>query len=142
GELADGDAGGAGDDGGDVVHGDLGDAAPAAAGLLDLLLELADLVAELAGALVVLAGDRLLLLALQVVEAFLQLAGAGRRGAAARRPPGARLVHQVDGCVGQEAVRDVPVGQVGGGHERLVGELDLVVRLVPVAQAAQDLAGV
>ena len=54
-----------------------------------------------------------------------------------RREPG--LVDQVDRLVGQVPVGDVPVGEVGGGDERLVGDRDPVVRLVPVAQAAQDL---
>ena len=54
----------------------------------------------------------------------------------------AGLVDEVDGLVGQVAVGDVAVGQVGRGHERLVGDGDPVVRLVAVAQALQDLDGV
>jgi hypothetical protein len=51
------------------------------------------------------------------------------------------LVDEVDGLVGQEAVGDVPVGQLGRGLQRLVGDRDLVVRLVAVAQALEDLHG-
>jgi hypothetical protein len=40
------------------------------------------------------------------------------------------------------AVGDVAVGQVGRGHERLVGDGDPVVLLVAVAQALEDLDGV
>ena len=40
------------------------------------------------------------------------------------------------------AVGDVAVGQVGRGHERLVGDGDPVVGLVAVAQALEDLDGV
>src|SRR5215212_2815037 len=49
------------------------------------------------------------------------------------------LVDEVDRLVGQEAVGDVAVGQLGGGVEGLVGDADAVVRLVAVAQALQDL---
>jgi hypothetical protein len=39
-------------------------------------------------------------------------------------------------------VGDVPVGQVGGGHQRLVGDGDPVVLLVALAEALQDLDAV
>ena len=50
-----------------------------------------------------------------------------------------RLVDQVDGLVGQEAIGDVAVAELRRGRERLVGDLHLVVRLVPVAQALENL---
>jgi hypothetical protein len=50
----------------------------------------------------------------------------------------AGLVDQVDRLVGQEAVGDVAVGQVGRGHDSAVGDRDLVEGLVLVAQALQD----
>ena len=53
----------------------------------------------------------------------------------------AGLVDEVDGLVGQEAVRDVAVGHVRRGDERLVGDLDGVELLVDLAQALQDLDG-
>ena len=49
------------------------------------------------------------------------------------------LVDQVDRLVRQEAVGDVADRQVGGGLERLVGDLELVVLLVALADAVQDL---
>ncbi len=50
-----------------------------------------------------------------------------------------RLVDEVDGLVGQLAVGDVAIGQLGGCFQRLVGDLDLVVLLVAVAQALEEL---
>ena len=54
----------------------------------------------------------------------------------------ARLVHQVDGLVGQEAVGDVAVGQRGRGDERLVLDLHAVEHLVALLEPAQDGDGV
>ena len=48
---------------------------------------------------------------------------------------------EVDRLVGQEAVGDVAVRQLGGRLQRLLGDVDLVVRLVAVAQALEDLHG-
>ena len=53
-----------------------------------------------------------------------------------------RLVDEVDGLVGQEAVGDVAVGQGGRGDERRVGDAHAVVLLVLLLQAAQDGDGV
>ena len=55
---------------------------------------------------------------------------------------GGGLVDQVDGLVGQETVGDVAVGEGGGGDDGGVLDADLVVRLVALAQAAQDVDGV
>ena len=52
--------------------------------------------------------------------------------------PRGRLVDQVDGLVGQEPVGDVAVRQHRRRHQRRVLELDAVVDLVALAQAAQD----
>ena len=49
-----------------------------------------------------------------------------------------RLVHEVDRFVGQEPVRDVAVGQDGGGHQRAILDLHPVMELVTLAQTAQD----
>ena len=53
-----------------------------------------------------------------------------------------RLVHQVDGLVGQEAVGDVAVRQLGRRHDGAVGDAHAVVDLVLLLQAAQDGDGV
>ena len=50
----------------------------------------------------------------------------------------AGLVDEVDRLVGQEAIGDVAVRQHGRGDERRVLDLDAVVDLVALAQAAQD----
>ena len=49
-----------------------------------------------------------------------------------------RLVDEVDRLVGQEAARDVPVGQDGCADERRVLDAHAVVHLVALLQAAQD----
>ena len=72
-------------------------------------------------------------------DLLVDLADVGRRGHAADPHARAGLVDQVDRLVGQEPVADVAVRQVRGRDERVVGERHAVVRLVPVAQALQDL---
>ena len=66
-----------------------------------------------------------------------------RSGGVERAQPDAAggLVDEVDGLVGQVAVGDVAGRQVGGGLERLVGDRHLVVLLVALADALQDLDG-
>ena len=54
----------------------------------------------------------------------------------------AGLVDQVDGLVGQLAVGDVAMRERGRGDDRRVGDLDAVVHLVALLQAAQDRDGV
>jgi hypothetical protein len=49
-----------------------------------------------------------------------------------------RLVDQVDRLVGQEAVGDVTMRQFRRGDDRRVGDVDAVVQLVLLLQAAQD----
>ena len=75
------------------------------------------------------------------LDLVLEVAVHGRRGH--RLDAGARggLVDQVDRLVGQEAVGDVAVGELGGGVQRLVGDLHAVVLLVALAQALEDLLG-
>ncbi len=52
---------------------------------------------------------------------------------------GRGLIDEVDRLVGQEPARDVAVGQPSRRHQRLVGDLDLVMRLVPWLQPAENL---
>ena len=52
--------------------------------------------------------------------------------------PRRRLVDEVDGLVGQEAVGDVAVRQRRRGDQRRVGDAHAVVRLVALLEAAQD----
>ena len=115
---------------------------PALLELALLLRELALLVAQGGGLLELLGLDRLFLLGADLRDLFLELAVARRRGhvldAHARRG----LVDEVDRLVGQVAILDVAVGEDRGGVQRVVGDLAAVVRLVAVAQAAQDLDAV
>ena len=48
------------------------------------------------------------------------------------------LIDQVDSLVGQEAVGDVAVGEVGGSHERAIGDVYAVEDFVLLLQATQD----
>ena len=56
--------------------------------------------------------------------------------------PRGRLVHEVHRLVRQEAVGDVAVRKDGGGHQRGILDADVVVRLVPLLEAAQDGDGI
>ena len=146
GELEDRDAGPHRDDVGDLLLADgrTRSVLVVAPGLFGLALgvgQAALLVAQVRGLLELLGLDRGLLLAARRLDLVLELAVDGRGGhrldAHARRG----LVDQVDRLVGQEAVGDVAVGELGRGVQRLVGDVDAVVGLVAVAQAAQDLLG-
>src|SRR5215210_293568 len=147
GQLEDRDAGPHGDDVGDLLLADL----RALSGLAGtpLLLELALLVGELAllvaqvrSLFELLRLDRGLLVAPRRLDVLLEVAvhGRGRHRLDARARRG--LVDEVDRLVGQEAVRDVAVRELGRGLERLVGDADAVVLLVAVAEPLQDLDGV
>ena len=146
GQLEDGDAGPHRDDVGDLLLADL--RALAALARVPLVLELALLVRELAllvaqvgGLLELLGLDRGLLLAPRRLDLLLEVAVDGRLRHRLDAHPRGGLVDQVDRLVGQEAVGDVAVGELGGGLERLVGDLDPVVLLVALAQALEDLHG-
>ena len=56
---------------------------------------------------------------------------------------GRRLIHQIDGGIGQAAVAEVAVRQPGSRHQGAIGDGHAVVDLVALLEAAQDLqAGV
>ncbi len=106
-----------------------------------MLVELALLVAQRGRLLELLGLDRGLLLAPRGLDFALELAVGGRRGHRLDAHARGGLVDQVDGLVRQEAVGDVATGEFARGAQRLVGDLHLVVLLVAVAQAGQDLDG-
>ncbi len=144
GELEDRDARPHRDDVGDLLLADLG--LLLGLGVLPLLLELALLLRELAllvaeprGLLELLRLDRVFLLLADLLDLFLELAVARRGGHRADAHPRRSLVDQVDRLVGEVPVLDVAVGEDSRGRQRLVGDLDPVVRLVAVAEATQDL---
>src|SRR5689334_857689 len=117
-------------------------AAPVLLELALLLRQLALLVAQRRGLLELLRLDRGLLVLAHLLDLVLQLAVARRRAHRLDAHARGRLVDQVDRLVRQMPVLDVAIGERRGGGERLVGDLAAVVRLVAVAQAAQDLHGV
>src|SRR5918994_1919559 len=144
GELEHRDAGPHGDDVGDLLLADLRalDGLAGAPLLLELALlvrELPLLVAQVRGLLELLRLDRCLLVAPRRLDLLLEVAVHRRSGHRLDARAGRGLVDEVDRLVGEEAVRDVAVRQLGGRLERLVGDADAVVRLVAVAQALQDL---
>ena len=144
GELEDRDARPHGDDVGDLLLTDLGLLlpllrAPLLLELPFLLRELSLLVAQARGLLEFLSLDRVLFLLADLLDLLFELAVARGRGHRADAHARRCLVDEVDRLVGQVAVLDVALGERGGGGERLVGDLAAVVRLVAVAEAAEDL---
>ncbi len=75
---------------------------------------------------------------LELEGAALELVDLGRHRVDLDAQPRGRLVDQVDGLVGQEAVGDVAVGERGGRHQSGVGDANAVVDLVLLLEAAQD----
>ena len=114
---------------------------PIDADLFDLALDAADLIQALLGGEEVVAPHRLVLFRVEALDLVLLFFDARRAVVAVQAGAAGGLVDEVDGLVGQEPVGDVAVGKARRGDDRLVGDGDLVVRLVLVAQAAQDLDG-
>lgn len=118
---------------------------PAGVEAAQLLLLVGEVAAELlqallgAGVGLVLEGE---LLHVEAVDGALEFVDLDGRGVDLHAQPGRGLVDQVDGLVGEEAGGDVAVGEGRGGHERGVGDGDLVVGLVTALEAAQDGDGV
>ena len=108
---------------------------------LGLLLQARELPLELhqpvAGGGVGLLLQRLAL-DLELQDAARDLVQLGRHRVDLGAQPRRRLVHQVDGLVGQEPIGDVAVRQHGRGHHRRVLDAHAVVVLVPLAQPAED----
>ena len=101
--------------------------------LLQLLLLLLELFLKLLGAVELLAGSGVVHLALQLLNfgfQLLKLGGPRRRQDA---HPGRGLVDEIDRLVRQVAIRDVTVGELRRGHDRLVRDLHLVVGLEAIS---------
>ena len=143
GEAGDGDAGPAGHHGGDVISGDGAVLGIVFAALVPLDLHLLAVilldVPQLGGLLIVLGGDSGILVLDQGGDLLLQALELGRDLLRLHPHPAGGLVHQVDGLVGQETVVDIPGGQGYGGLQGLVGDLELVVLLIALPQALEDL---
>ena len=113
-------------------------------GLLELLLllcQLALFVAQASGGLELLVLDCCFLGSAGSFDFILELAVNG--WCAHRLDPGARgcLVDQVDRLVWEEPLADVAIGKVSRRLEGFVSDLDLVVCLVTVTKATQNLNG-
>ena len=100
------------------------------------------LVAQPRRLLVFLAADRRFLLLHDLLELLFELVDLGGHRAHRQPRAGARLVDDVDRLVREEAVVHVAVRELHRLHDRVVGDLHAVVRLVLVAQPHQDLDGV
>ena len=138
------DAGGGGERGGDVVFGDVDEGAGAL--LLPLrglafegFGEALRLVAQDGGLLEDLAVDGLVLAAGDLLDLLLELAQRLRAGRGVDAGLRAGLVDQVDRLVREEAAGDVARAQAGGGLDGGRVVLDVVERLVPRRDAAEDL---
>ena len=79
-----------------------------------------------------------LLLDLHLRELAVHGVNLRRHGVELHAQPARRLVHQVDGLVGEEPVGDVAVGEVCGADQRGVRDADAMVLLVALLEAAQD----
>src|SRR4051794_26845559 len=144
GQLEDGDAGPHRDDVGDLLLADLGPLAVLALGPLVFELALAGGqlalgIAQVGGLFELLGLDRGLLLAPRRLDFLLEVAVDRRRAHALDAHPRAGLVDQVDRLVGQEAVGDVAVGELGSGFESVVADRHPVVLFVALAQPFEDL---
>ena len=117
------------------------------AGLLhvELFLDLGNLLAQglqtLLGGVVSLLHE-CLLLDLQLGELTRGGVNLDRHAVELHAQAACRLIDQVDGLVGQETVGDVAIGEVGGGHERAIGDVHAVEDLVLLLEATQDRDGV
>jgi hypothetical protein len=75
---------------------------------------------------------------LQLADAPVGLVQLERRGVDLHPQTRGGFVDEVDRLVGQEAIRDVAVGEHRGRHERGVANPDPVMRFVALLQAAED----
>ncbi len=146
GQLEDRDAGPHRDDVGDLFLAEHRALALLAFGplLFELALaggELAFGVTQVGGLLEFLGLDRGFLLAPGGLDLFFEIAVDRWSGHRLDPHPRGGFVNQVDRLVRQETVGDVTVGQLGRGFQGVIGDLDLVVLLVALAQAFEDLHG-
>ena len=117
------------------------------AGLLhvELFLDLGNLLAQdlqtLLGGVIGLLHERLLL-DLQLGELTRGGVDLDRHAVELHAQAACGLIDQVDGLVGQEAVGNVAIGEVGGRHERAIGDMHAVEDLVLLLEATQDRDGI
>ena len=112
---------------------------PALLEVLELGAQLRFAVAILGRQLVLLGGDGRLFLVLNALERAHHFLERRRRRGALHAHAAGGLVDQVDRLVGHEAVGHIARAQLGGGLDRLVGDLEPVVLLVALLDALEDL---
>ena len=98
-------------------------------------------VPELGGPLIVLCRNDLRLLPAQGGNLLLQTFQLRGGGFGVHAHPAGSLVHEVDGLIRQESVVDVPHAQTHGAFNGLVGDGQLMVRLVFIPQTLQNFNG-
>ena len=79
---------------------------------------------------------------LQLHDLAVDLVQRLRLGIDLRAQAGSGFIDQVDGLVGQVAVRDVAVGERRGGDDSRVGDAHAVMDFIAFLQAAQDADGI
>ena len=134
GQAGDGDAGPAGHHGGDVLGVNVAVLliAPAALVALSLQLLLTVLlgIPQLGSFLKILRGDGAFLVLGESVELFFEALEFFRRLFLLHPHAAGGLVHQVDGLVGEETAVDISSGQLHGGFQSFIGDMQLVVLLI------------
>ena len=127
----------------DVVFGDENFAlfalfAPFGQDAFELFLGLLFVVAQRGGFLKVLGLDRRFLATANFFDLLFDLLDVRRAGHGANARAGAGFVHHVDGLVRQEPAGQIPVAELGRGHQGLFGEFGLVVRFILQAQSLEN----
>ena len=115
---------------------------PCRAPLFRLFGEGGDLLVEAGGGDGILPLFRLLAVGFEAGELFLRLAEFLRPRVGVEAGAGGGFVDEVDRLVGQEAVGDVAVGEAHRRLDGVLGDDDVVMRLVFVLDAAQDGDGI
>ena len=111
---------------------------PAVLCLFELFGDVLLLVTELCSALKVLLADGGGLFAFEGLELCFEILDLVRIGQGAQAHLGSRFVNQVDCLVGQIAVGDITRTEFYRSFDRFVGNLNLVVSFVTVAQTFED----
>ena len=106
------------------------------------LAQLFLLIAESRGPLEILRGDGRLFIRIQLLQFLLQAAHILRLLHLLHAHLGGRFIHEVNGLIRQEAIRDIAFGQLHGRLHGLVRNLRAVELLVARAQATQNPDGV
>jgi len=82
--------------------------------------------------------DDSLFLGQDLAQLGLDLTDLRRRQRSLQANARAGFVDEIDGLIGQEAIGNVSVSELGCRHERLVGDLHLMVRLVAISETLQN----